>query len=273
VPLRRPRRPARLGRVAARPADPLGRVVARPERAGAGRGARLLAVAALVAATGAPGCAGGPRPGQGEGAWYVVRSGDNLWRLSQRYDVSVDTIRRTNRVSDVHSLRIGQRLWIPGADPDSTPPVSAPAPAVPRTLEQRWGADCSDASRDLGLRFEWPVLGTITSAFGVDRRTHHHDGIDIAAPRGSPVTAAEAGKVVYAGSGLGDYGRVIVIRHQGRWATVYAHNDRILVHEGDFVEKGDLIARVGQTGNATAPHLHFEIRRSNRPRDPLACLP
>ncbi len=232
---------------------------------------------AMIAGTGA--CRSQPkygRPGQGSGDWYVVRPGDNLWQISQHTGASVDVIRRTNRVQDVHGLQIGERLWIPGGT--GGPSVSAPSPAVraaparPRTLEGRWGGDCSDAAREHGLRFEWPVAGRLTSAYGM-RRGRPHDGIDIGAAKGTPIHAAEAGKVVYAGDRLGAYGRVVIVKHVGSWATVYAHNDANLVEEGDFVEQGDPIARVGRTGNASAPHLHFEIRRSNHPRDPMACLP
>jgi len=235
-----------------------------------------LALAGLVAVAGLPGCSStrGVAAGRGEGGWYVVRPGDNLWRISQQSGASLDAIRRTNGVEDVHALQIGQRLWIPKGSAHAAPPVSAPAPERPDTLERRqdWGGDCSDAGRESALRFEWPLLGTLTSSYGL-RHGRPHDGIDVGAARGTQVHAAEAGKVVYAGDELGAYGRVIVVKHVGSWATVYAHNDANLVEEGDFVEKGDPIARVGRTGNATAPHLHFEIRRSNRPRDPLACLP
>jgi murein DD-endopeptidase MepM/ murein hydrolase activator NlpD len=231
-----------------------------------------LALAALAAIAGAPGCRSSPK-GAGDGAWYVVRAGDNLWQISQRTGTTADVIRRVNRVDDVRSLQIGQRLWIPKRKGGGAPPVSTAPTRGADTLERReaW-ADCSDAAREHGLRFEWPVLGTTTSAYG-ERRGRPHDGIDVGAPRGTTIHAAEAGKVVYAGDELGAYGRVVVIKHLGSWATVYAHNDANLVEEGDFVERGDPIARVGRTGNATAPHLHFEIRRSNRPRDPLACLP
>ena len=250
-----------------------------------GRASGALALAGLLALAGPPGCRSSPKsaaPGRGDGAWYVVRPGDNLWRISQAHGTSVEVVRRVNRVEDVRALQIGQRLWIPGAGSldgggiggldERTPSVSA---AAPDTLERRsgedWGGDCSDAARENGLRFEWPVLGAVTSSYGM-RRSRPHDGIDIGARRGTPIHAAEAGKVVFAGS-LGAYGKLVVVKHLGSWATVYAHNDENLVEEGDFVEKGDLVARVGRTGNATAPHLHFEIRRSNRARDPQACLP
>jgi murein DD-endopeptidase MepM/ murein hydrolase activator NlpD len=251
-------------------------------RVGRARGA--LALAGLLAVAGALGCRSSPKgaaPGRGDGAWYVVRPGDSLWRISQTHGTPVEVIRRVNRVEDVRALRIGQRLWIPGAGPldgdgiggpdERTPSVSAAGDTLERRRGEGWGGDCSDAAREHGLRFEWPVLGSVSSSYGM-RGSRPHDGIDIAAPRGTPIHAAEAGKVVFAGS-LAAYGRLVVIKHLGSWATVYAHNEENLVEEGDFVEKGDPIARVGRTGNATAPHLHFEIRRSNRARDPQACLP
>jgi murein DD-endopeptidase MepM/ murein hydrolase activator NlpD len=213
------------------------------------------------------------RPGEGPGAWVVVRGGDNLWQISQQTGVEVETIRRANAVDDVRALRVGQRLWIPGASAAATPPVAAAGGHPPETLEDRSDGDCGAAARSAGLAFEWPVLGRLSSPFGVERGRRRHDGVDLLADRGTPVYAAEAGEVAYSGDGLGAYGRVIVVEHAGDWATVYAHNDRNLVAKGDFVERGDPIARVGRTGNATAPHLHFEVRRDNRPRDPLSCLP
>jgi murein DD-endopeptidase MepM/ murein hydrolase activator NlpD len=244
----------------------------RPARARVGLA--LTGVLALGAVVG--GCRSGGAPGrigEGPGAWVVVREGDNLWQISQQTGVGVETIRRANRVDDVRALRVGQRLWIPGGTAEAPPPVAAAAVAPPATLESRSDADCGAAARGAGLAFEWPVLGRLSSAFGVERGRRRHDGVDLLADRGTPVYAAEAGEVAYSGSGLGAYGRVVVVEHAGDWATVYAHNDRNLVAKGDFVERGDPIARVGRTGNATAPHLHFEIRRDNRPRDPLSCLP
>jgi len=237
--------------------------------------ARAALAVGLLAALGAGGCRSTPKPGTGVGSWYVVQPGDTLWRISQRFGVPVDSVKRANRLADERALAIGQRLWVPSSGVGSAPPARASLAAShgPHTLEQREVADCADAAREAALDFEWPVLGRLTSSFDAERSSHRHDGIDIGAARGTPVHAAEAGKVVYAGDDLGDYGRSIVIKHAGSWATVYAHNDRNLVGEGDFVEKGDVIARVGQTGNASAPHLHFEIRRANVPRDPQRCLP
>jgi murein DD-endopeptidase MepM/ murein hydrolase activator NlpD len=104
------------------------------------------------------------------------------------------------------------------------------------------------------------------------RAGKRHDGIDIAAPEGTPVLAAAAGSVIYAGEQAG-YGAIVILKHEGGLVTLYAHNARLLVNEGDRVRRGEAIARVGQTGKTTGPHLHFEVREGTRPRNPLLFLP
>jgi murein DD-endopeptidase MepM/ murein hydrolase activator NlpD len=118
---------------------------------------------------------------------------------------------------------------------------------------------------------EWPLSGRVTSGFGM-RNGAHHDGIDIPARMGSVIRAAESGRVVHADSSLAGYGNMIIVKHTGDISTVYAHNSRNLVHVGDFVDKGQIIAEVGQTGRTTAPHLHFEVRRDGKPRNPVDYL-
>ncbi len=235
-----------------------------------GRLARVVAlvfVAGLAAGTLA--CSHEPK---GKGVWHVVKPGDTLWRLSQSYETSVDAIRDANDDIDARSLRVGQQVWMPRGGA-KRPAGGARNAARARTQDSEAGAQCAPLAKQEKLDFEWPVLGHLTSAYGVERGSHNHDGIDIAAEEGTPIHAAEAGRVVYAGDELGDYGKVIIIKHMGRWATVYAHNRKNDVDEGAFVEKGDVIAEVGETGNASAPHLHFEVRRNNAPRDPQSCLP
>jgi murein DD-endopeptidase MepM/ murein hydrolase activator NlpD len=119
--------------------------------------------------------------------------------------------------------------------------------------------------------FIWPVDGLISSRFG-RRGRRRHEGLDLQAVTGTPVRAAEFGVVVSSGR-IGNYGNVVIIRHPGRFVTVYAHNEENLVRAGAWVKRGQIIARVGQTGNATGPHLHFEVRRDKLPRDPLYYLP
>ena len=233
-----------------------------------GRIARLAClVGCAVAIAAAPGCSHGPK--QGGGAFVIVKPGDTLWSLAQRNGSTVEAIERANEEVDPHALRVGQKLWIPHAKTGS----GGGGRAASRTLERRDEGDCGDLARREHLEFDWPVLGHLTSEFGAARGGRAHDGIDLVADEGTPIHAAESGRVIYSGDDLGDYGRVVIVKHQGRWATVYAHNRKNLVDEGEFVERGDVIAEVGDTGNASAPHLHFEVRRGNQPRDPQSCLP
>jgi murein DD-endopeptidase MepM/ murein hydrolase activator NlpD len=198
------------------------------------------------------------------GIAHVVQPGENLYRIGLHYGVSVQAIAKANGIRDERQLEVGTSLWIP------RPKRSAIAkPLVPpdqlRNLAQ------NDALEDAALRFAWPVHGRLTSRFGW-RRSRMHQGIDISVRSGTPVHAAEAGRVIYA-SRLGGYGNVIVVRHSRRYETVYAHNRRLRVGRGTAVQKGDVIAEAGDTGNARGSHLHFEVRRDDDPRDPLLFLP
>src|SRR5439155_10667067 len=106
-----------------------------------------------------------------------------------------------------------------------------------------------------GEPLAWPAPGVLISGFG-ERERDRHDGIDLACPEGTPIRAAEDGIVLFSGEQRG-YGNLVLIGHDRDVVTVYAHNERNLVSEGDKVSRGEQIARVGHTGNATGPHLHF----------------
>ena len=118
--------------------------------------------------------------------------------------------------------------------------------------------------------FTWPTSGQITSGFG-PRWGRMHQGLDVAAPTGRPITAAKSGKVIVAGWS-GGYGNLVVIDHGGGLSTAYAHQSRIAVKVGDPVTQGGLIGYVGSTGHSTGPHLHFEVRVNGVARDPLPYL-
>jgi murein DD-endopeptidase MepM/ murein hydrolase activator NlpD len=118
--------------------------------------------------------------------------------------------------------------------------------------------------------FIWPVNGTVTSGFGM-RWGRMHEGIDVAAPTGTPIWAAAAGTVIYAGW-LGGYGYLVVVDHGNGLATAYAHCSSILVSVGQSVELGETVALVGSTGHSTGPHLHFEVRVNGVAVDPLLYL-
>jgi murein DD-endopeptidase MepM/ murein hydrolase activator NlpD len=116
----------------------------------------------------------------------------------------------------------------------------------------------------------WPVLGTVTSPYGW-RWGRMHEGIDIAVPMGTPIRAAAAGTVIYAGW-LGGYGNLSVIDHGGGIATAYGHQSGIAAGNGAYVAQGQVIGYVGSTGHSTGPHLHFEVRVNGVPQDPLGYL-
>jgi murein DD-endopeptidase MepM/ murein hydrolase activator NlpD len=120
--------------------------------------------------------------------------------------------------------------------------------------------------------FLWPVRGHVLEGFGSGPGGTHNDGINIAAPRGAPVEAADGGIVAYAGNELRGYGNLILVKHQNGWISAYAHCDLILVKKGEKVARGQVIARVGSTGNVSEPQLHFELRRGNKPVDPQEYL-
>jgi murein DD-endopeptidase MepM/ murein hydrolase activator NlpD len=195
----------------------------------------------------------------------VVRPGDNLFRIGKAYDVAYEELARVNRIKDVSQIHVGQRIFIPGATrqlPVETITPVEPSPATPSMPE------VPDSSVD---GFIWPVNGTINSGFG-PRGTSSHDGIDIGAPEGTPIRAIEKGEVIYSDQ-LRGYGNIIIVRHTGGFISVYAHNEANLVREGQAVSRGEVIARVGNTGRVTGPHLHFEIRKNNAAQDPLRYLP
>ncbi len=120
----------------------------------------------------------------------------------------------------------------------------------------------------------WPVSrasAVVTSEFGVPRGRSRHEGIDLSAPAGTPVTATANGVVGFAGRS-GDFGRLVIIDHGDGWQTRYAHLKRIKVKNGRKVAKGDVIGTVGKSGNATGNHLHYEVRRDGRAVDPRPYL-
>ncbi|MGQ9496996.1 MAG: peptidoglycan DD-metalloendopeptidase family protein [Desulfotomaculales bacterium] len=141
------------------------------------------------------------------------------------------------------------------------------AEPVPRIVAR--GSRLMLASR-FGGQLAWPAQGYVSSRFGM-RWGGFHAGVDIAAGYGSPVGAAEAGRVVYAGW-RGAYGRVVEISHGGGVTTVYAHLSRIVVSVGQEVNRGQVLGYVGTSGNATGPHVHFEVRVNGNPQDPLKYL-
>ncbi|HET6223817.1 MAG TPA: LysM peptidoglycan-binding domain-containing M23 family metallopeptidase [Dongiaceae bacterium] len=158
-----------------------------------------------------------------------------------------------------------------GVVPPHKPAGSATPPATQAPQESQTAVLSEPAPRASG-KFQWPLKGKLLSSFGPKKGGLHNDGINIAAPRGTEIVAAENGVVAYAGNELRGFGNLLLIRHADGWISAYAHNDTLLVKRGDKVRRGQPIARVGSTGSVTSPQLHFELRRGADPVDPLKYL-
>ncbi len=156
------------------------------------------------------------------------------------------------------------------AAPAPTPPSAAPATAVvpglpaPRAQEQ----DPEPPATRSGRAFQWPLRGPVISDFGAKPGGLQNDGINISAPRGTPIRAADAGVVVYSGNELRGFGNLLLVRHRDGWVTAYAHAEELTVKRGDQVQRGQVIGRVGNSGGVAVPQLHFEVRRGSRPVNP-----
>jgi len=205
---------------------------------------------------------------------YVVKKGDTGYSISRRFGVNVSALMRENGIKAPFRLEIGQTLKLPGGA--STAPVQTASAASPRVVRPAQTTGRTVARPTPPPRtssgFDWPVQGRLASRFGPKQDGLHNDGINILARQGTPVKAAEAGVVVYASNALEGYGHLLLVKHSDGWITAYAHNERLLVREGQTVNKGQIIARVGNTGGVTEPQLHFEIRKGRRALDPLRYL-
>jgi murein DD-endopeptidase MepM/ murein hydrolase activator NlpD len=195
------------------------------------------------------------------GAWYVVQAGETLAQLAARAGVPIDDLREINGLQPGEAVSPGRLLYVLYGEKGITPRIQeSPAEIVGSTPIEP-------------ARMRWPLaVPQLSSPFGF-RQGRSHDGIDLAAPTGTPIFAAEGGKVLYAGDQVKGYGNMVVVEHVGGILTVYAHGSVLLVRTGDAVTAGQEIARVGQTGRSTAPHLHFEVRKGDQPQNPMRFLP
>jgi len=183
---------------------------------------------------------------------HNVRSGEALFTIARKHDTDVETIREYNNLSG-DLIRAGDELVIP----------------VLRNSNSAQSANTS-------ANFSWPVEGRITSGYGnrrhpVSGRNDFHKGVDIAAPYGTVIRATATGSVSFVGW-MGGYGRVVIIDHGNGYETLYAHNSQILVSDGQRVNRGSSIARIGTSGVATGPHVHFEIHSNGNHQNPMNFL-
>jgi murein DD-endopeptidase MepM/ murein hydrolase activator NlpD len=195
------------------------------------------------------------------GVYHPVGKGETLWRICKSYDVDLQEVAELNSIKVASQIKVGDKIFIPGATKRRKVKVYEKEPPKQKVIiKQSQG------------RFSWPVKGKIVAYFGIKKDGTKYDGIDIRAPLGSPVKAAESGKIAFA-STMSGYGNIIIIKHKDKYSTVYAHNLTNLVKEGSWVKRGAIIAQLGNSHNPSAsPSLHFQIRRYNKARNPLFYL-
>ncbi|AFJ45832.1 amidase activator ActS [Shimwellia blattae] len=225
----------------------------------------LLACCLILAA-----CAG--KGGDGySGTTWTVKRGDTLYRVSRETGTSVAELARLNGLKAPYTINVGQKLRVNGTAPASKRRGSAVASSKRTTGAVRMPAKPAVGWPPVGDRcWRWPASGRVilpySSADGGNK------GIDIAGKQGDPVYASGAGTVVYAGNQLRGYGNLIMIKHDERYITAYAHNDTMLVHNGEKVKAGQKIATMGSSG-AESVRLHFQIRYKATAIDPQRYLP
>ncbi len=226
--------------------------------------ARILVISLSVTLL-ACGTTGSSKP-VGEG-YYRVQRGDTLSSIGRRHKQSVTNLTRWNNLSDPSKIEVGQVLRI-------RPPAgkTASSSKKPSTTTKRTTTSPKPATGPVvparSIALQWPAAGKVIQGFDPTA----NKGINIGGADGSPVNAAAAGKVVYAGDGLRQYGNLLIIKHDADYLTVYAHNRSLLVKEGDSVKQGQPIATMGSTGSDSGVMLHFELRYRGKTIDPMPYL-
>lgn len=223
--------------------------------------AMLLCAGLLIA-----GCSGSKS--SDSGAVYTVKRGDTLYRISRTTGTSVKDLARLNGISPPYTIEVGQKLKLGGSKTVSskstkkstTKTAARPSSSVPQSSWPPVGQRC----------WLWPANGKVILPYST--ADGGNKGIDISAARGTPVYAAGAGKVVYVGNQLRGYGNLIMIKHSEDYITAYAHNDTMLVNNGQSVKAGQKIATMGST-DAASVRLHFQIRYRATAIDPQRYLP
>ena len=208
---------------------------------------------------------------------HIVRFGESVNLISQRYAVSAYQLAQLNNLDAPFELTVGERLQLPlsldfsildtGVPEGANSTVAVSVPTQSSQPRKKFVVPKLGASA-----FNWPVEGKIITEFGPSARGVHNDGVNIAADMGAPVTASATGTVAFVGDNIKNFGKLVLVKHDGGIITAYAHLDSISVREGDILAAGDLIGNVGATGRVDHPQLHFEIRKSRQPIDPRSFI-
>lgn len=216
---------------------------------------------------------------------HWVSSGETLYAIAWRYNMDPVVLARANRLSAPYRIKAGQKLNLDLSAVKSTVVASSrsnskssggasaarnsrPVAKSPTRVSSPKGGG-QQAYKSFG-RWHWPVKGAVSRRYSAGGPIHK--GLDIRGQHGQAIYAANQGVVVYAGSGLPAYGKLLIVKHNNTYLSAYAHNSKLTVIEGDKVKVGQKIAEMGNTGT-THNHLHFEIRKLGKPIDPLIVLP
>lgn len=206
------------------------------------------------------------------GSVYTVKRGDTLYRISRTTGTSIKDLARLNNISPPYTIEVGQRLKLNPAAGTSSSKSRSSAKSSTRTAASKPPAALPPVSwPPVGQRcWRWPTSGKVILPYSSS--DGGNKGIDIAGTRGQPVYASGAGKVVYVGNQLRGYGNLIMIKHNENYISAYAHNDKLMVNNGQSVKIGQQIATMGST-DADSVRLHFQIRYRATAIDPLRYLP
>lgn len=199
---------------------------------------------------------------------YVVQKGDTLFAIAFRYSLNYIKLAEANNITPPYKIFPGDTIYLREAPRIAAKP--APKPTVkpaPKPVAEPKPQDSTVPYSQPGP-WIWPVKGKIVKTFD----NSLNKGVDIVAAIGTPIRSSKSGTVIYAGSQLKGYGNLIIVRHDARYLSAYAHNREIFVKEGQQVKQGDVIAELGMSG-AQTPKLHFEIRLDGKPINPLGLLP
>lgn len=243
---------------------------------------------------------------------HVVQKGDTLYGIAFSYGIDQRELAELNNIKDPNQIKVGQQIQLPpetAAPAPEAPPAHAFVKDQPRVVKYAYSeaavakaesvqglpskaetkAEAKpeakpetkvakpdakpeakiDAATDDALDWGMPAQGKLVGTFS---ESENRKGIDIAGKLGQPIYASAAGKVVYSGSGLRGYGKLLIIKHNKTYLSAYAHNDKLLVKEGETVTRGEKIAEMGKT-DSDRVELHFEVRRLGKPVDPANYLP
>jgi lipoprotein NlpD len=221
-----------------------------------------------------------PGPAPAAEGTYIVKKGDTLYSIALEHGADYRDVAAWNKLNDPTKINVGQALRVTPPEESGVQvararlpergearPLDLPPPAStkpqPQPQQQTPKPEASAAAE-----FIWPARGKVIAGFAEPRRK----GIDIDAKLGDPVVAAASGRVTYTGTGIPGLGKLVVIKHDNGFITVYAHNRNIMVKEQQAVKRGQKIAEVGNS-DADRPKLHFQIRKGSAAVDPMRYLP